>query len=214
MAKHVVKRGESIATIAGQHGVQDPRALHEHPSNSKLRRQRPDSSLLFPGDEVEIPELRPKSVSCKTGTSAKLEVKLPAKRIRIVLRDLVGQPLSGVEYRLAVGGREFSGQTAADGLVAADVDARASEGTLSLNGGEPQSIAVDDLNPMRDVPDEGVSGVQARLRNLGYLSVPVDGVLGPLTREAIRDYEKRHGMKETGEISGPLVGRLEREHGC
>lgn len=214
MAKHVVKPGESIATIAGRHGLQDPQALHQHPSNAQLRRRRPDPSLLFPGDEVELPELKPKSVSCATGTPAKLQATFPRKQVRIVLRDLAGQPLSGVEYRLVVEGREFVGKTGADGLVQAAVGARASEGTLSLNGGAPQAIGIDDLNPMRDVSDEGVSGVQARLRNLGYLSVPVDGVLGPLTRDAIRDYEGRNGLKVTGEISDPLVSKLEREHGC
>ena len=43
--------------------------------------------------------------------------------------------------------------------------------------------------------------VQRALVALGY-SVSVDGVIGPKTKEAIKDFQQRHGLKADG-VAGP-----------
>ncbi len=50
-----------------------------------------------------------------------------------------------------------------------------------------------------------VSEIQAGLGALGYASGPVDGLMGPQTAEAIRQYQKRHDI--------PVDGRASRELG-
>ena len=55
-----------------------------------------------------------------------------------------------------------------------------------------------------------VNRAQALLNKLGYdVGVP-DGLMGAKTREAIKSFEQRNGLEETGEVTIPLVAKLER----
>jgi localization factor PodJL len=55
-----------------------------------------------------------------------------------------------------------------------------------------------------------VSRAQTLLNKLGYDVGPPDGLVGDRTRTAIKLFERRNGLEETGDISIPLVTRLER----
>lgn len=53
-----------------------------------------------------------------------------------------------------------------------------------------------------------VQAVQTALSRLGYLSGAADGVLGPQTANAIRDYQRREGLPLTGTVTPDLIERL------
>lgn len=56
-----------------------------------------------------------------------------------------------------------------------------------------------------------VAGRAQRLLNeLGYDAGPVDGLMGPKTRAAIRAFEKAHGYAPTGALNEDLIVRLEQ----
>ena len=57
-------------------------------------------------------------------------------------------------------------------------------------------------------PDEIVSNVQSELQRLGYFSYAVDGVMGPLTREALMRYQRDQGLPITGAVDADTVGSL------
>ena len=57
-------------------------------------------------------------------------------------------------------------------------------------------------------PDQVITNVQIELQNAGYYSGPIDGVLGPLTRAAIADYQRDHGLAITAAIDEPTVVSL------
>ncbi len=50
--------------------------------------------------------------------------------------------------------------------------------------------------------------VQTRLARAGYYRGPIDGVMGPGTRFAIRAYERDHGLRVDGVISGSLTRNM------
>ncbi|HEU4631394.1 MAG TPA: LysM domain-containing protein, partial [Gemmatimonadaceae bacterium] len=52
---HVVRRGESLASIAATHGLASWKALYDAPANKDLRRLRPNPRFIQPGDRVAIP---------------------------------------------------------------------------------------------------------------------------------------------------------------
>lgn len=55
-----------------------------------------------------------------------------------------------------------------------------------------------------------VNRAQALLNKLGYdVGVP-DGLMGAQTRDAIKSFERRNGLEETGKVTIPLVAKLER----
>ncbi len=55
-----------------------------------------------------------------------------------------------------------------------------------------------------------VSRAQALLNKLGYDVGQPDGALGDRTRDAIKSFERRNGTAETGEVTVPMVTKLER----
>lgn len=57
-------------------------------------------------------------------------------------------------------------------------------------------------------PDQVVANVQAALQAQGYYQGEVDGLLGPLTREAIASYQGDHGLYTTAAIDQPTLESL------
>lgn len=53
--------------------------------------------------------------------------------------------------------------------------------------------------------------VQAALRNLGFDPGPVDGILGPATRDGIRRYQRAQDDEATGELTPDLLRQLLRD---
>jgi putative peptidoglycan binding protein len=53
-----------------------------------------------------------------------------------------------------------------------------------------------------------VARVQERLARSGYYRGPIDGVMGPRTRYAIRVYERRHGLPADGIIDRSLLATM------
>src|SRR6266404_1161280 len=57
-------------------------------------------------------------------------------------------------------------------------------------------------------PDQVIANVQATLQQQGYYHGDVDGLLGPLTRGAIADYQRDHGLYTTSTIDEPTLQSL------
>src|SRR5436190_19402449 len=57
-------------------------------------------------------------------------------------------------------------------------------------------------------PDQVIANVQAALQEQGYYHGEVDGLIGPLTRAAIADYQRDHGLYETAAIDEPTLESL------
>ena len=57
-------------------------------------------------------------------------------------------------------------------------------------------------------PDQVIANVQASLQQQGYYHGDVDGLIGPLTRGAIADYQRDHGLYVTSAIDEPTLQSL------
>jgi Putative peptidoglycan binding domain len=57
-------------------------------------------------------------------------------------------------------------------------------------------------------PDQVIANVQATLQQQGYYHGEVDGSIGPLTRGAIADYQRDHGLYTTSTIDQPTLQSL------
>jgi len=57
-------------------------------------------------------------------------------------------------------------------------------------------------------PDQIIANVQYALQQLGYFAEAADGVLGPVTRAAIEDYQVENNLPVTGAIDRPLLVSL------
>ncbi|NBB84336.1 MAG: hypothetical protein GVY28_13140, partial [Alphaproteobacteria bacterium] len=79
--------------------------------------------------------------------------------------------------------------------------------------GEPSRALLDRLTRAESGTPEGptadqIAGLQRALNQRGYEAGPVDGVLGPSTRTAIRTYQSDSGLEPTGRVSADLLARL------
>jgi Putative peptidoglycan binding domain len=57
-------------------------------------------------------------------------------------------------------------------------------------------------------PDQVIADVQAELQQMGYYKGEVDGLLGPLTREALTAYQADQGLTTTAAIDQPTLDSL------
>jgi Putative peptidoglycan binding domain len=58
-------------------------------------------------------------------------------------------------------------------------------------------------------PDKVIADVQAVLQEMGYYTGEVDGLLGPLTREALTAYQADNGLTTTAAIDQPTLDSLD-----
>jgi N-acetylmuramoyl-L-alanine amidase len=214
MSNHTVQQGECLSRIAVNYGFRDFRTVYDDPGNEDLRKIRPDPNLLFPGDVVFIPEKEPKEES---GATAQLHTfRLSAQRrvLRLVLEGLDGEKMASEPYELDIEGDVVSGVTGPDGLIERAIPLDAVNGTLTTTRYSwPLNVA--HLNPLDDTNDDGITGIQARLRNLGFDPGEIDGIAGPRTKDAIIAFQEDNPPLKVDGICGPKTRALLVElYGC
>lgn len=213
MQKHIVRDGDCISSLAALYGFKDGSALYDHPENRHLKKKRPNPDLLHPGDVLAIPDPEPKRVSCATGQQHRFEVSRPSKRLHLRLQQHDGQPLKGLAYELHCAGTVKKGTLTEEGVLDEKIPADAHEAVLCVDGTRRQ-LLIGHLNPLYDADDDGVTGMQARLTNLGYAPGPIDGDLGPRSRASLRRFQAEHELEPTGELCEKTRKKLEERHGC
>jgi hypothetical protein len=215
---HDVVQGECLTQIAYEHGFADPDKIKGHPDNAALfdKKKRPSGNILLPGDRIVIPDPDLKEAPAPTETCTTFVVQQPKRKIRLVLQNERGETRKKVDYKLIVPtlGEVASGTTKDDGKIEAELPLHVTKAKL-VAGKITYWLEIGHLDPLRQLSSAAVvTGVQGRLKNLGYAVGKIDGVHGPRTRAAIRAYQKAHELEPTGEITDDLVARLEEEHRC
>jgi hypothetical protein len=210
--QHTVRRGECMTSIAARHGFADYRNIYEDPANAALKAKRPNPNLLFPGDIVAIPERKPTIFECETGKTHTFELKPRKRMLRIRLEEKAGVPITDVPAMLIVSSNEkYETTSDKDGILKFELPLQTKRALLQA-GGIVRQIRIGDLNPLQDAHDGGVSGVQARLKNLGFFSGVIDGRLGPETEAALAAFRTSLPV-DPGEGFDDLMKALEKAHG-
>ncbi len=96
-------------------------------------------------------------------------------------------------------------------LVIATLAAAALSATATLPAAAQGSTAAAASLDMAAVPDldrEDVRVVQSGLRGKGMDPGPIDGIVGPRTRDAVRAFQTRYGMKPSGTLDNQLLFAL------
>lgn len=210
---HPASQGEWLRKLCQDYGFADWRTIWNDPKNADLRRMR-KPNLLHAGDLVWIPEVRPRAVPAPDGAKHAFKAKGKGDVLTIVVEADKAKPHAGVAYAYTIAGvARGSGSSAADGRTQSPVPRLHDPATVKL-GKAVVALAIGHLNPMGDdTPDRGVSGVQARLNNLGLRAGAEDGVLGPRTARSIILFQKLEVLAESGTITDDLRTRLLQRHG-
>ncbi len=204
--RHEVAQGDCIESIAQRYGFL-PATIWDHPDNAALKRERKDPDVLLPGDVVVVPDRQPKEEPCPPEQKAGFRRKGVPAMLRIRLLDDDGKPRSGAHYTLDVDGHLTDGMTDGDGKIEHPIPPGARSGSLTVEDTDFIPLELGALDP----PDT-LSGVQGRLRNMGY-PCGVTGESDDATRDAIRSFQKENGLEETGEPDDATQDKLRQAHG-
>jgi len=223
---YTVKQGENLDLIAVCFGFADCQPIYDHPNNAELKGDRDNPDVLYPQDRVFIPELRLREEPCATDQLHSFTMKGPKKMLRVAVQDSDGNKLTGVPYELTIEAtprcaprfrdtpkQVLKSQIDSSGVVECPIPINASSATLKV-GSMVWYLRIGDLNPGSDTLDDGVSGIQARLKNLGFDPGPIDGMSGPLTQSAIRAFQEKYPPLKVDGICGPKTWKqLKAIHG-
>lgn len=215
--EHKVKQGECLSSIAKKYGLADWRIIYDYPQNAEFKRKRPNPNLICPGDKIFIPDKKLKEEGGGTENRHKFRVQVSKTFLRLIIQAEDGKPLSGKQYELHVEKLEipYEGTIGGDGLIEQEIPADAEEGKLTVWMGE-NTDDEDSYTCMLKIghldPIDEISGVQARLNNLGFHCGPVDGILGLKVKEGLKSFQAKIGLEPTGEINDETKNKLRERH--
>lgn len=203
MAKHTVRQGDCIESIAYENG-HFWETIWNNVENSALKQKRKEPNVLLPGDVVFVPEIRLKEESGQTEQSHRFKRKGVPSILRMVLLGEDGEPRANERYILEIDGELTSGTTQADGSLKQRIKPNATKGKLLV--GEKQDEYFLDLGYIDPITE--ISGAQARLNNLGFNCGEVTGAVNPETREAIQRFQREYSLQESGVLDKQTRNKL------
>jgi hypothetical protein len=207
VAEHRVSQGECLSSIAERYGF-FWQTLWNHPSNSALRKLRGDPNVLLPGDAVFVPEKRIAEYRRPTGATHRFQRKgVPATlRVQFLSGDA---PRANQAFVAEVDGVEHRGTTDGQGVLQLPIRPDARRATVRFEDDEEEyDLLLGTVDPV-----DALTGVKARLANLGYeLPGGVSDLLDEATRDALRAFQARVGLIATGEPDDATRAKLLEIH--
>jgi len=91
MADYTVKQGDCLSSIAAKYGLFWEK-IWNHPKNARLKEQRKDPNILYPGDVVFVPEKEVKEESGATEQRHQFKKKGAPAKLRLRLMKNPGSP--------------------------------------------------------------------------------------------------------------------------
>jgi hypothetical protein len=207
MPFHDVKQGETLLGLAVANGLESWEDILGRPENADLKKKRADPGILKAGDRVFIPNREMCHSPSAVDAKHTFKVGRPKAWIRLAVKDAAGAAYAGKRYELAAGGTTVTGELPADGVIEQAVPIDTTEGKLTVwIDGEASQVW--DLKIGWMDPADEVSGVQARLNNLGFDCGEPDGVLDDDTKAAVSAFQVLTCLEATGEIDDAFREKL------
>lgn len=206
--EYEVKQGDCLSSIAYEFGL-FPDTIWNDPANAALKDRRKDPNILFPGDIVIIPDKRTKEHSGTVDQKHVFQKKAVPERLRILLKA-DDKAIANETYTLDIDGKLVDGKTDGDGLLDEPIPPNTKEVKLLLGKERTEyHLTLGTLNPADEI-----SGAQARLNNLGHDCGEEDGECGPKTAAAIKSFQKKQKLEETGQLDDATKKALKNAHAC
>lgn len=213
---HEVKQGECIAKLAFNYGLA-PDTIWNHPENAKLKADRKELHILNSKDVVFIPPKTLKKISVNAGEQIALQQQSALEKLRIRFLHYDDTPRTELPFLVSIKTSKndvwpnAQGKTDAAGFVIVDVPPNAVFAEILLGEGEGQEIHEFNLGFVD--PIDTVSGVKARLNNLGFECGEETEEMNELTIGAIRAFQRRYGLEVNGERDDKTLALLQEKFG-
>jgi N-acetylmuramoyl-L-alanine amidase len=209
MPEHVVSQGDCLTSIATKHGFFWETVWND-PGNAELRGKRRDPHSLLPGDVVHIPNKRPKE-------EVRVTTRRHCFRLRGVPALLAVQfrwgtvPRAGEPFELYVDGAlKKKGVADDEGVVRAPIEPNAREARIVVGTGDRRTEKTLQLGHLD--PHDAVSGLKARLANIGLYAGPIDATSDENLTAALMAFQGSVGLLVTGEADEATRAALVDAH--
>jgi putative peptidoglycan binding protein len=208
MSKYKAREDDCIESIAFEHGFTRDK-IWNNAANQQLKKLRNHPNVLCAGDQVVVPDKTKKQENGATGLRHRFRL-VDTCHIHIRLLEWDNEPRVGIPYVLVVDAYRYEGETDSSGELKHLIRPDSREGMLMLGeqSEERYLLRIGRLDPV-----EELSGIQARLSNLGYMFGPIDGTSGPSTSMAIREFQGDHELTPTGMIDEATKQKIREMHG-
>jgi N-acetylmuramoyl-L-alanine amidase len=211
--KHTIKEGEGTTKVADSYGFFADTVWNAS-DNSALKDKRKDMNILYPGDVLVIPAKRTKWIDVSPGSSYRIQRKGIPAALRV--RFLTGEvPRAGIDYFMCTETSsgdpipDRQGTTDDGGWVNEPLPPSAVKVTITLATDPEQEeyeFEIGQVNPI-----DTVSGLRARLVNLGYSCGDENGEeLGELTKAALSAFQGDYGLTITGKADSATRDALQQ----
>src|SRR5688572_28264733 len=104
---HTVVQGEHLSGIAKKYGFSSYKTIWDHGKNAELKKKRQNPNVIFPGDELFVPDKGEKEESRETEEKHRFELKTEKLKLRLVLEDLYEKPIANAKCELHVENEKF-----------------------------------------------------------------------------------------------------------
>jgi N-acetylmuramoyl-L-alanine amidase len=205
---HVVKQGEHIAHIAEKYGFRDFARIWDHPKNAQLKAERDNPFVLFPGDQVHIPDKELKVESGATGRRHTFRTPLQRLHLKVLMKDHEDTAIASTPLKLDVEGSVKSLTTDPEGKAEREILKTSENGTLTITDFEIP-LKIGHLDPV-----DKLSGQKARLNNLGYDAGDVAGPEDMKFKSAVEEFQCDNDLPVDGVCDPGTQGLLKDKHGC
>ncbi len=218
MITYTVRQGDYLAKIAGDHGFADWKPIWQHARNEALREKRKNPNVLFPGDQLFIPDAERQQLDAQTERKHRFSVERGKLKLLLRFDDQHVGPVAGARCRLEVGDQTFQLVTDAQGRIEQEIAPGAEAGLVVVE--DPETPLVEVILPLRIGhldPVEETSGQSARLNNLGYFAgpfadqTPDEAALS--LRSAIEEFQCDDGLVVDGVCGARTQAALKKAHG-
>ena len=203
---HTIVEGDSIPSIAFAAGL-FPDTIWNHPQNAQLKELRQEMNVLFPGDQVYVPDKQRRVEMANTDQSHKFRRKGVPCRLRLQLFN-IETPRANEDFELSIDGKAQKGSADDKGVIEIWLPPNAKQGLLKI--GKDEAIIELKFGHMDPVTE--IAGLQKRLANVGYPSKEPPGEITGATREALLSFQRRFQLEQSGEFDDDTKTLLARFH--
>ena len=210
---HEVQQGEHLSGIAHQYGFTSYEPIWNHSENAALKLKRGDPHILLPGDALFIPDFE--SAQKSATTDQRHEYRLRGKQLilRLVLKNTDDKPLANLPCSLTLDGSSEQTTTDGEGLIERMIPRSAKEAAITAS--DPATglelkwnIRIGHLDPA-----EEITGVMARLNNLGYFAGEPGGKEAEAFQMALEEFQCDQSLKVSGQVDSATLAKLKEVHG-
>lgn len=208
-----------MSGIAKKYGFSSYKTIWDHGQNAELKKKRQNPNVIFPGDELFIPDKGEKEESRETEEKHRFELKTEKLKLRLVLEDMYEKPIANAKCELRVENEQFKLTTDGKGKIEKEIKPDAKLALL---------IIKDAQTPINDIeipikighldPVDEVSGQKARLNSLGYFAGPFEGKNEEENKamflSAVEEFQCDHGLVVDGKCGPSTQAKLKQVHGC